>query len=251
MSVVKVYSGALPINTVNDMYDLFSRLGLPIDNINGVIAITSKKGLIKKYEVRYSVKIYMIGSNTFVFGILLDEGLLEAFAKLYSKNNEWYFECISKEYSHLCSSILDSIRKGVKLYVSETLKKSSNIAQQPFKLSKAFESFLDGFAEITATSAVIKYPVVERRVAKLMEVRNALNIIEYLYSKYKSGRYIVLMLGGDWMFSIAVDLDRKEFTPSLVVWSSNLRLLGEDALETLKQLNVNEDVRLTIYSMQE
>jgi len=250
MSMVKVHSGVLPITTVDEMYELFARLGFPINNADGIIVISTKKGFIKKFEMKYNVKIYMVGSNVFVFGILTDEGFLEAFARLHPKGSEWYLECINKEYSHLCSSILDAIKRGIRLY--ETQKKgSSNTAHQIFKMSRAFESFLDGFAEVTAISAAIKYPIVERKIIKLGELGDVLELIDYLYSKYRNGKYVVLLLSGDWMFSIAVDLDRKEFTPSLVVWSSNLRLLGEEALKKFSQINRDENVRLTVYSMQE
>ncbi len=251
MSIVKVYSGTLPINSLDDMYELFTKLGFPINTMEGIIILSSKKGFIKKFEIKYNIKVYMVGNNIFIFGILTDEGSLEAIAKLYPKDNEWYFECINKEYSHLCSSILDTIKRGIKLYKTQTTKSSSDRSQQTFKMSRAFESFLDGFAEITAISAAIKYPIVERRTVKLSEVGEVLRVIEYLYSKYKNGRYVILLLGKDWMFSMAVDLDKKEYTPSLVIWSSNLRLLSEKALEAFNQIDRDENVRFTIYSMQE
>ena len=250
--MVKIYSGELSINSVNDIYNLFSKLGVPIDDISGVVVITSRKGFLKKYEVKYNVKIYMVGSNTFVFGVLKDEGSLEAFAKLYIKGNEWYFECNNKEYNDLCTSILNSIKKGIKLYGLKTPEKSNTaITHQSFKISKAFESFLDGFAEVIAASAAIKYPVIERKVVRLGELGDVLNIIEYLNTRYSSGKYVILMLGEEWMFSVAVDLDKKEFTPSLVIWSSNTRLLGEEALAAFKQLNIDENIRFSIYSLQE
>lgn len=251
MSAVKVYSGTLPISKIDEMYELFSRLGFTVNDMEGTVLFKSRKGFIKKLETIYNVKIYMIGNDNFSFGIQTERGMLEVVARLYQKGGEWYFECIKKEHSHLCSSILSAIKSGIKMYERKiTEKSSSNVDQHAFKMSRAFESFLDGLAEITAISAAIKYPIVERKTIKLNGPKEILGIIEYLYSKYKNGKYVIILLGSDWMFSIAVDLDTREFTPSLVVWSSNLRLLGEKALETLNQIHRDEDVKLNIYSMQ-
>lgn len=258
MSVVKVYSGALPINKVDDIYDLFSKLGFAIDNIEGTILLESRRGFIKKRRTTYGIRVYTIGSSIFNFGVQTEGGVLELVARLYQKDGEWYFECSKKEYSHICSLILDAIRRGIRLYeeqdvrLSQTTESSNTVTQQSlFRMSKAFESFLDGFAEITAISAVIRYPMVERRIIRLSSSEEVLKIIEHLYSKYKSGKYIIILLSQDWMFNVVVDLDKMEFTPSLAMWNLDLRFLGERAMNMLDQLCRDEDVTLNIYSMQE
>ncbi|MEL9940441.1 MAG: hypothetical protein QW348_06255 [Ignisphaera sp.] len=236
------------LSSVDDILRLFSIKQIPTDNVDGSIILTVKEGLLKKAVNTYRIYVWVVGRSIF-FGLYSENGLT-AFAKMDREKDAALFSCIDKRYQRLCDELFKLVSSGIE-EVAERGLATEVRAINRFRLSNVYERFLDGFAEITVASAVIKYPVVERRILDKIatEFGSVQDIIDYIAQKYKTGTYIAVMLAQEWMFAIAINIDSKEYTPSYINWATNARIVGSDAIKRFEQ-HINEmNVKFHVYRM--
>jgi len=226
-------------------------------NILGELLFSVSEGLLRKTTKNYSVKYWFVrgsGKDVVVFSAS-GEGVFEniIFGKLHIESDGVFWECVDERLSNLCDVVFNSLRRGYDVIKSRLSRSAVNdvikVQSPSFVVSDVYASILDGFAEVTLSEAVLKYPVVFRTSTKLGDIISLEEFLEGLKVKYKSGKYVVSVLGRDWMFSIGVNLDSGEYTPSFVSWSTNERLLGVPALKKFYSLDPEEEVSLNVYAM--
>ncbi|MEM1916651.1 MAG: hypothetical protein QXU00_05170, partial [Ignisphaera sp.] len=118
-----------------------------------------------------------------------------------------------------------------------------------FTMSLRYAKVIDGLAEVTLSSLYLKYPLLERRKAKLDDVKNLDEFLDKIYKRYSPlvREVYVHVSDTNWMFILAVDLENMVYTPSFI--EDTFRVVGKEAVERF--LNKQEDyVTITILTMQ-
>jgi hypothetical protein len=232
---------------------LFSAQNIQVDAIDGSITLHIEKGVLKKTRELYKVYVWMVGKSV-VFGVYSESGLKTA-AKLFLEEDTVVFECLESAYEELCKAIFNSLKRGLAMGRERVPQISApvvGLGKSDFKLSKAYESILDGFAEVTIASATVKYPLIERRILnRVSDVGSIEEVIDYISSRFNKGVYVVVILAQTWLFSIAVDVNKKEYTPSYINWERNTRVVGKEALQALKKHENEGRVNFIIYQLQQ
>jgi len=215
----------------------------------GYIVISISEGLLRKEHKKFIVNYWFIGRDTIVF-VYNDNNILRTFGKLIIEKNGVYWECIDSSLEKLCTIISNTIKNNLsKLKIRETpSKKVSEIRE--FRLSNTYQNILDGLAEVTIATTQLKYPLIERRMYSLEYIGYDEGIIEYLYNRFKQGKYMVILRAYSWIFSAIVDLDAKEYTPSFIDIVNNIRLLGGEAIKKLRSIDPQTEVSFSIYMLQ-
>ncbi len=256
MKLKKVSNEANMFRSSDNLFKIISAGGVKT-NMLGELLYSVSDGLLRKTVKNYSVKYWFVrgGDKDLVIFSASGEDLFEnfVFGKLHIGEDGVFWECVDKRLSNLCDAVLNSLKKGYEIVKSMSshseVNKVVKTQASSFIVSNAYASMLDGFAEVTLTEAMLKYPIVFRATTKLGDIINLEEFLQSLKTKYGSGKYVVSVLGRDWMFSIGVNLDSGEYTPSFVSWSTNERLLGVPALKKLHSLNPEEKVSLNVYAM--
>jgi len=215
----------------------------------GYIVISISEGLLRKEHKKFIVTYWFIGNDTIVFAYN-DNNIPKTFGKLITGKDGVYWECIDSNLEKLCNIISTTIKNNLsKSKIRETLSKKVSGTKR-FQLSNTYQNILDGLAEITIATIQLKYPLIERRINNLGYIGYDEGIIEYLYNKFKQGRYMVILQTFDWIFSVIVDLDAKEYTPSFIDMVNNIRLLGGEAIKKLRSIDPQTEVSFSIYMLQ-
>lgn len=218
------------------------------------IMITVKKGLIKPIEEKYWLSYSIVRSvNKYVVVFHLS-GSLSSVAKVEvegkDEGSEIRLECIDK---NLCKYVNVLVKKLVENFEKaiEKVKKTNRTPEYraKFSLSTKYGKVIDGLAEVTLSSLYLRYPLLDRKTLPLNDVKDLNNFLTELYLAYnqKANEIFVHVAASKWMFILAVDLLSKEYTPSFIDLESNVRLVGKEAIEALKQRN-DPFVSITILS---
>jgi len=215
----------------------------------GYIVISISEGLLRKEHKKFIVTYWFISNNNIVFAYN-DNNIPKTFGKLVIEKNGVYWECIDSNLEKLCNIISNTIKNNLsKLKIRETpSKKVSEI--KGFRLSNTYQNILDGLAEVTIATTQLKYPLIERRIYSLEYIGYDEGIIEYLYNRFKQGKYMVILQAYSWIFSMIVDLDTKEYTPSFIDIMNNIRLLGSEAIKKLRSIDPQTEVSFSVYMLQ-
>lgn len=215
----------------------------------GYIVISMSEGLLKKMHKKFMVTYWFIGNDTIVFAHD-DNNVPKTFGKLIIRKDGIYWECIDSNLDKLCNIISNAIKNNLsKPKIRETLLKNIEGVER-FQLSDAYQNILDGLAEITIATIQLKYPLIERRINNLGYIGYDEGVIEYLYNKFRQGKYMVILQTYNWIFSIIVDLNTKEYTPSFIDITNNMRLLGNEAIKKLRSIDPQTEVSFSIYILQ-
>ncbi len=167
---------------------------------------------------------------------------------------EW--TCHEDKYSKICDEIIKILKKGLKEPPSIKKKYRTTSPQKEekkplFRISELYSTKLDGFAEVTLATALLKYPLIMKFEDKVENIRDIENFLERFAARVGKGRYIITVSGSDWRFIIGFNTETGEFTPSFVSWSTNERYLGEEAIVRFKKIKPNTRITVLAFSVPE
>ena len=220
------------------------------------IVITRKKGLFKPIEEKLWLTYSIVKSNDEYVVTFRFSGSLDPVSRVRIRGSkkacEIVSECISDK--SICSYIDNMLKKlatNLDKIVEKMNKQTKSIDMQitKFTMSLRYAKVIDGLAEVTLSSLYLKYPLLERRKAKLDDVKNLDEFLDKIYKRYSPlvREVYVHVSDTNWMFILAVDLENMVYTPSFI--EDTFRVVGKEAVERF--LNKQEDyVTITILTMQ-
>jgi hypothetical protein len=163
---------------------------------------------------------------------------------------EWH--CHEDLFKDLCRETIRILKRGLRNFKpSANVKRLSPEVVDRYRMSNAYSSKLDGFAEVTLANAVLEYPLAYTSEVRVEDVKNVEALLEDLGKRLGKGRYIVTLSGGRWRFIVGFDTEKKIFTPSFISWETNERLLGEEALKRFMEVPDGTIVRLLVFKVPE
>ena len=230
-----------------------------IINEYGDLVIRLRKGFLSKRVEEYAVEfgvIRMVSGVDVFFAVRADEGVtpyLTALLRRLRDNKvviEW--RCHEDRFKDLCRETIKILKHGLRSFKpSAGVKRSPPEVMVRYKVSDAYSSKLDGFAEVTLANAVLEYPLAFTSEVRVRDVKNIEALLEDLGKRLGRGRYIVTFSGSRWRFIVGFDTEKKIFTPSFISWETNERLLGEEALKRFMEVPNNTIVRMLVFKVPE
>jgi len=230
-----------------------------IVNKYGDLIIKLRKGLISKRVEEYVVEfgiIRMVSGVDIFFAVRTNEGVTPYLTALLRKVRddkvviEWH--CHENKFKDLCRETIKILKRGLRNFKpSASIKRSLPEVVAKYRVSDAYSSKLDGFAEVTLANAVLEYPLAFTSEMRVGDVKNVEALLEDLGKKLGKGRYIVTLSGGRWRFIIGFDTERKIFTPSFISWETNERLLGKEALKRFMSVPDDTIIRMLVFKVPE
>jgi len=204
------------------------------------ITITVRKGLFRPTNETYVISYSIVrAANNYVVTFRLSGGLEPIARADITRSNSGcriYLKCLGAK--QLCRHIDDFLKKLVKNLDTAVQRLQSSLAPSRvalgFKLSSKYNRVIDGLAEVTLSSLYLKYPLLDKRVVPIDEVKDIESFLDKLYMIYRArAREIYVHISASsWMFIVAVDLANMEYTPSFI--SDNVRVVGKEAIEMFK-----------------
>lgn len=249
------------VRGIDDLVTVLVLGGSEIDNLGDLI-IHSKKGLFRSKTLTYIVDFGIIKgfrhSRAF-FSVHDKEAQHTVFIINFFPTKEGGFKarwkCLAKNYSNVCKEILKILRRGFRRWgeIPQPEMKSSitSLNTVGFRLSNAYQKILDGMAEVTLSTALLRYPLIMRLNLKVDNLKDTLSFLEYISRKVGEGRFIILTIGENWRFIIGLNNPQKEYTPSFISFTSGERLLGDEALKRINNLESNEQVKVMVFRIPE
>lgn len=230
-----------------------------IINEYGDLIIKLKKGFLSKRVEEYVVEfgiIRMISGVDVFFAVRTDKGVtpyLTALLKKVKGNKviiEWH--CHEDRFKDLCKETIKILKHGLRNFRPATsIERSAPEVVVRYRMSDAYSSRLDGFAEVTLANAVLEYPLAFTSEVKVEDVKNIETLLEDLGKRLGKGRYIVTLSGSRWRFIVGFDTEKRIFTPSFISWETNERLLGEEALKRFMKIPDDTFVRMLVFRVPE
>ncbi len=249
-------SSAISVRSVEDLTLVLTAGGGKIDEFGDLI-VEARKGFLSKEVEKYIIEYGVIKGTKAVgaFFAARTGGTIEPVltVKFLQKGGkvkcEWV--CHERKYEKLCKQLLHYLRKGFPKarMKEERPRKEEEERPRLFRLSGLYASMLDGMAEVTLATALLKYPLVDSLRIKAGVLQDVHEFLKVISSRLGNGRYIITATGQGWRFIVGLNNDSGEYTPSFISWSSNIRLLGEEALKKLSQLNPEEEVKVLIFAV--
>lgn len=242
------------IENVDSLASIMALGGAEI-NMKGELVIKQPKGFLKKKYEKYVVDYGTIkgGSKVVIFFRLADS--FEPFMNIdLLKDNKGNLilkvKCRDNSLKSLCKSITETFKRGIMKYRESpaTLTKKEG---RKFTVSRSFEKVLDGFAEVTLSKALLKYPLVWVTKVKARDLMDLNFLLEGILKRFGPKKYIIEASAGDWRFIIAFEGDKGEFTPSFISWRTDERYVGSDAMKRLRKVNPEASVDLIVLEMNE
>lgn len=228
----------------------------------GDLEVTIKKGLLSKKEEKHTMEFGVIkGTKTIgaFFALRTDHGMNTIMTIHFMKEKgklsaEW--TCHDSRYSKLCDEILKILKKGLKEAPSIKGKRRVTGSQEVdrkslLRLSELYSAKLDGFAEVTLATALLRYPLIMKFEDKVENMLDIEDFLERFAARVGKGRYIITVSGDDWRFIIGFNTETGEFTPSFVSWSGNERYLGEEAIVRFKKIKPDTKITVMAFSVPE
>jgi len=225
----------------------------------GDLIIKLKKGFLSKRVEEYVVEfgvIRMVSGVDVFFAVRTDEGVTPYLTALLRRVRddkvviEW--RCHEDLFKDLCRETIRILKRGLRNFKpSAGVKRSSPEVVVRYRMSDAYSSKLDGFAEVTLANAVLEYPLAFTSEVKVEDVKNIEALLEDLGKRLGRGRYIITLSGGRWRFIIGFDTEKKIFTPSFISWETNERLLGGKALKRFMEVPDDTIVRMLVFKVPE
>ena len=230
-------------------------------NRYGDLVLELRKSLLSPRKEKYVVEFGILRRGDFVrpfFSVRTDNQLepvlLMDVDRKQGGKTELKWKCVSETYKKVCDELVKILKRGLTTLPSRQLREIAPAPQQgirKLKMSEAYSSRLDGFAEVTLANAILKYPIRLRYEDKLKNLQKIETFLrEFLY-RVEEGKYIIAISGEDWRLVIGVNTYTGEYTPSFISWRSNERYLGEAAISRLKKINPEERVTITVYKIPE
>ncbi len=248
---MKIKASAEPEEIIR-VFDEIERVAttLGIEYSSRGIVIKVKSGFfgreLKKQTVSYVV--IEIGSEKIITfttpGSL--EPILRARVRKSDKGTVIETECLGRGMGSVCKA-LEKLLQSIAIRARELLRREEKPAAV-FSLGDRYASLIDGLAEVTLASLYLRYPLLDRRVLRLEEVKNFDEFLEKLYRMYSSrAREILVHVETmSWRFILAIDFESRTYTPSFI--ENSLRVVGKEAIEKLMSKR-EEFATLTVFAM--
>jgi len=228
-------------------------------NKYGDLIIKLKRGFLSKrieeYVVEFGV-IRMVSGIDVFFAVRTDKGVVPYLTALLRRTSgnkvtiEW--RCHESEFKNLCRETIRILKRGLRNFKPPvSVERPPSEVTTKYRISDAYSSKLDGFAEITLANAVLEYPLVYTSEVRVEDVKNIEALLEDLGKRLGKGKFIITLSSSDWRFIIGFDTEKKIFTPSFISWATNERLLGKDALRRFTKVPNNTIVRILVFKVPE
>jgi len=117
-----------------------------------------------------------------------------------------------------------------------------------FSINDKYTAIIDGLAEVTLTTLYLRYPLLDRYVVRLEDVKDIDEFLERLYRVYspKAREIIACIEAENWRLILAIDFNMKTYTPSFI--ENSTRVVGLQAIEKLRSKHDDRAI-LTIFAM--
>jgi hypothetical protein len=236
------------------------------------LALTAGGGSINKFgdlELKIRKGLLSKGYDIFIveFGLIKGVKTVGAFFAVRSKESiipvltvhfqplregillgQWM--CHDDNYQKVCKELLRILKSGLeKAKPPEAGAHKPSSATQVLRMGYSYARLLDGMAEVTLATALLKYPLISRMTYDVEVVKNLEEFLRIMTRKLSKGKYIITVTGKDWRFIIGLDTETLEYTPSFISWKTNERLLGEEALKRLQEISSNEEVQILVFEV--
>ncbi len=221
-------------------------LGIEYDS-SGII-LNVRKGVFSRETRKQPVSYILVevGNEKVITFIVPGnlEPILRARIRKNDKGTVIETECLGE--GSLCKAI-EKILQVIATRARELLRKEEP-PTSTFSLGNRYAPLIDGLAEVTLASLYLKYPLLDRRIARLEDVKNLGEFLEELYRMYgsRAKEILVHIETTSWRFILAIDFASRTYTPSFI--ENSTRIVGEEAIGKLMTKR-EEFVTLTIFAM--
>jgi len=117
-----------------------------------------------------------------------------------------------------------------------------------FSIGSKYTAIIDGLAEVTLTTLYLRYPLLDRHIVRLEDVKNIDEFLERLYRVYssKAKEIVACIEAENWRLILAIDFSTKTYTPSFI--ENSTRIVGPQAIEKLRSKHSDKAI-LTVFAM--
>jgi hypothetical protein len=223
----------------------------------GDLELRIRKGLLSRsYEI-YIVEFGLIkGVKTIgaFFAVRSKESIIPVLTVRFQPLREGLllgrWMCHDDNYQKICKELLGVLKTGLeKAKPTEAEAHKSPSVTQAFRMGYSYAHLLDGMAEVTLATALLRYPLISRMTYDVEVVKNLEEFLRLMTRKLSKGKYIITVTGKDWRFIIGLNTQTLEYTPSFISWKTNERLLGEEAVKRLQMMNSGEEVQILVFEV--
>ncbi len=254
---VRVRGSVVPLSS-RDLVNIMVRGGAKLSG-EGDLVITVRKGFFSKKEVKYFISYGLLGEEGEVFFFReVDSGEVFLTGKFRQVEGDTVLiesECKLEALKELCKEVIEVMKKGLSGYGGSKEAGESGSREgtkRKFSISGIYSNLLDGFAEVTLSSAILRFPLVWTGSVRVDDIADIESFLERLINRYGRRKYIVMAGTDTWKFVVGFDATKGEYTTSFISWKSGERLLGYEAIDRLRRESLHIDkVNLVILEMEE
>ncbi len=245
----------LKISSVEDLTLALAAGGGSINKF-GDLELKIRKGLLSREYKTYIVEYGFIkGVKTAgaFFAVRLKENITPVLTVHFQPVKEdillgqWI--CHDSNYRKMCKELLNILKSGLEKAKPPEIEAHKPSATHGFRVGYSYAHLLDGMAEVTLATALLKYPLINRMTYNVEVIKDLDEFLKMMTRKLSKGRYIITVTGKDWRFIIGLNTETLEYTPSFISWKTNERLLGEEALKRLQKINSSEEVQVLVFEV--
>ena len=221
-------------------------LGIEVDGTN--IVLTIRRGFlgreIEKVPITYIV-VYR-GSEILInfFTAMNWKPVLRA--RIGNVESIAMIETTCLGEKSVCREIERLLQAITKLQYIDVRREAQPVHR--FSIDDRYAVIIDGLAEITLATLYLWYPLLDRHIVRLEDVKNIDEFLEHLYRTYSSrAREIVACIEAEnWRLILAIDFDMRTYTPSFI--ENSTRIVGPQAIDKLKSKRGDRAI-LTVFAM--